>query len=66
VDAASEPRDGAAASIQAGPTRRAGERVDVIDRLQDVRVLDLDGGELRLGALWAERTLVLVFLRHYG
>ena len=40
--------------------------MDVIDRLQDVRVLDLDGGELRLGALWAERTLVLVFLRHYG
>ena len=40
--------------------------VDVVDRLRDVRVLDLDGGELRLGELWAERTVVLVFLRHCG
>ena len=40
--------------------------MDVVERLRDTRVLDLDGGEVRLGDLWAERTVVLVFLRHYG
>ncbi len=40
--------------------------MDVVERLRGVRVLDLDGGERRLGELWAERTVVLVFLRHYG
>ncbi len=40
--------------------------MDEIDRLRDVRVLDLEGGEMPLGELWAERTVVLVFLRHYG
>ena len=27
---------------------------------------DTDGGEVRLGDLWADRPAVLVFLRHYG
>ena len=40
--------------------------MDVVERLRDARVLDLEGGEVRLGDLWAERTVVLVFLRHYG
>lgn len=40
--------------------------MDVVERLRDTRVLDLEGGEIRLGDLWAERTVVLVFLRHYG
>ncbi len=39
---------------------------DIVDRLRGVRVLDLEEGEVRLGDLWAERTVVLVFLRHYG
>lgn len=30
------------------------------------RVKDLDGGEIALGELWRERTVVLVFLRHFG
>ena len=29
-------------------------------------VLDLEGRPLRLGAIWAERTAVLVFVRHFG
>lgn len=29
-------------------------------------VEDLDGGKSRLDALWAERPVVLVFLRHFG
>ena len=40
--------------------------MDVVERLRDTRVLDLEGGELRLGDLWAERAVVLVFRRHYG
>jgi hypothetical protein len=29
-------------------------------------VLDLEGRPLSLGVLWAERTAVLVFVRHFG
>jgi hypothetical protein len=36
------------------------------DALADVVLPDSDGGEVRLGDLWAERPAVLVFLRHYG
>lgn len=34
--------------------------------LADVEVLDLEGHPVRLGGLWAERPVVLVFLRHFG
>ncbi len=40
--------------------------MDVVDRLRDAIVLDLDGNEVRVGDLWAERAVVLVFVRHYG
>ena len=40
--------------------------MDVVEQLRDTRVQDLDGSEVRLGDLWAERAVVLVFLRHYG
>jgi hypothetical protein len=30
------------------------------------RIRDLEGEEHELGQLWAERTAVLVFLRHFG
>ncbi len=40
--------------------------MDVLEKLRHARVLDLEGSEVRLGDLWAERTVVLVFLRHYG
>ncbi len=40
--------------------------MDAVDRLRDAVVLDLDGNEVRLGDLWAERAVVLVFVRHYG
>ena len=29
-------------------------------------VLDLEGRPLRLEAIWAKRTAVLVFVRHFG
>jgi peroxiredoxin len=34
--------------------------------LQQITVFDPDGREIRLGQLWAERTVVLVFVRHFG
>jgi hypothetical protein len=30
------------------------------------KVRDLEGNEIDLGSLWAERSVVLVFLRHFG
>jgi hypothetical protein len=38
----------------------------VADRLCEVNVLDLEGRPVRLGDLWEQRTVVLVFVRHYG
>ena len=40
--------------------------MNVTDRLTDVFVLDTDGQEVRLGTLWQEQPVVLVFVRHYG
>jgi hypothetical protein len=34
--------------------------------LDDLRLQDSEGAEVRLGDLWAERPVALVFLRHYG
>jgi hypothetical protein len=34
--------------------------------IDDIRLRDSDGDELRLGDLWRERPVALVFLRHYG
>lgn len=36
------------------------------DALADVVLPDQDGRDVRLGDLWAERPVVLVWLRHYG
>jgi hypothetical protein len=41
--------------------------VDVaLAELSNCTVLDLDGQVVAMPALWAERTRVLVWLRHYG
>jgi hypothetical protein len=41
-----------------------------MDRIDDAAaratVLDLEGRPVPLEALWAERTAVLVFVRHFG
>ncbi len=34
--------------------------------LADARVLDERGAAVRLGDLWAERPVVLAFVRHFG
>jgi hypothetical protein len=36
------------------------------DALGGAEVTALDGSTLRLGTLWAEQPVVLVFLRHFG
>ena len=35
-------------------------------RLAPIEFADPDGVRLRLGELWRERPVVLVFLRHFG
>jgi hypothetical protein len=39
---------------------------DRADQLAEIVLEDADGGEVRLGSLWEEGPVVLVFLRHYG
>jgi len=39
---------------------------DRADALADIVLLDHDGKEVRLGDLWGERPVALVWLRHYG
>lgn len=34
--------------------------------LAPLNVLDLEGRPVRLGELWADSAVVLVFLRHFG
>ena len=36
------------------------------DRLADIVLPDQDGNDVRLGDLWRERPVALVWLRHYG
>jgi hypothetical protein len=37
-----------------------------IDALADIELPDVAGTNHRLGDLWADRRIVLVFLRHFG
>ena len=49
------------------PAARYPGRMDQIDSAAaEAKVLDLDGKEHALRELWAGRTAVLVFLRHFG
>jgi hypothetical protein len=34
--------------------------------LADASVKDVEGRDVRLGELWRDRPVVLVFVRHYG
>jgi hypothetical protein len=38
----------------------------VVAALAPLTILDLAGAPVVVGSLWAERTRVLVWLRHYG
>jgi hypothetical protein len=37
-----------------------------LERLAQVELVGADGGKYRLGDFWAERPVILVFLRHFG
>jgi hypothetical protein len=37
-----------------------------LERLAQVELEGADGGRHRLGAFWADRPVILVFLRHFG
>jgi len=37
-----------------------------VQALSQLSLPDADGNERRLGDYWAERPIVLVFLRHFG
>ena len=39
---------------------------DLAAKLEDVVLPDQDGTDVRLGDLWADRPVALVWLRHYG
>ena len=34
--------------------------------IEDVRLPDSDGDEIRLGDLWADQPVAIAWLRHYG
>ncbi len=37
-----------------------------LSKLEDVSLLDSNEKQTRLGGLWADRRVVLVFARHFG
>lgn len=40
--------------------------MNTADALAQMTVLDTEGDTLTLGSFWADRPVVLVFLRHFG
>lgn len=40
--------------------------MSIAQRLDPIEVLDSAGQAHRLGSAWAEQTVVLVFIRHFG
>lgn len=38
----------------------------VTSRLADIELEDWQGERVRLGGLWRDRAVVLVFIRHFG
>ena len=40
--------------------------MSVVQRVSGVELQDPDGRVVRLGSLWQDETVVLVFLRHFG
>jgi hypothetical protein len=47
-------------------TRQSAHRPASAEQLGGVTVRDLEDREVRLGELWEDQPVVLVFLRHYG
>ncbi len=39
---------------------------DVVRKLADVEVLTPEGGAVRLGTTWEDRSILLAIIRHFG
>jgi hypothetical protein len=54
--------------VRLGASRQRQEthRPDNADALAGLVVQDVDGNDVHLGDLWADRPVVLVWLRHHG
>jgi hypothetical protein len=37
-----------------------------LSAIEDVKLPDHEGNEVRLGDLWSDRRILIVWLRHYG
>ena len=62
-----ETADTADTSFRHRRARRGHVGLDMdIDTLADLELPDAAGAAHRLGDLWADRPIVLVFLRHFG
>jgi hypothetical protein len=46
--------------------KRGGSQVRVSTKLSDIELSDWRGEPVRLGSLWRDRPVVLVFIRHFG
>ena len=49
-----------------GRERRQTDPPERADALADLVLFDHDGNKVRLGDLWHDRPVALVWLRHYG
>lgn len=54
-----------------GPTTSPSDRYEeyamrVTTRLSSIELENVEGESIRLGALWQDKTVVLVFIRHFG
>ena len=52
--------------MRSSPTADAYRPLMDIGALEEVRLPDPDGERHRLGDLWAEKPVIVVFLRHFG
>ncbi len=56
----------AGSMLGAATTRQQTNPPAKADALADIRLLDLEDNEVRLGDLWRDGPVALVWLRHYG
>jgi hypothetical protein len=52
--------------LGAAPTRQQTHPPSSADALADIELLDQDSEPVRLGDLWRDGPVALVWLRHYG
>jgi len=58
-------RTGVNVAAQSGDVLRYNHAVD-LERLEGIELVGADDAPHRLGDYWADRPVILVFLRHFG